>query len=1073
MTDAPCSTPSWMTGPRRRRPGGRREYGRRRRDSLAAGGGGGSAVRPGGAAVGAGGAPANRPLLPPSSVLLGSPPPSAVRRTEFDFDATGVAGEDEGGDAVPSLDGSAHARLQGRGRAGTGTGGGGRRRLLRPPRAAAASDFLDPRLDQSAHARLEGAFPRRARAGGGGGGGAMGRLDLGDEFGRCAVDVAEDGDAASSTATMKSSASSSRPKKKRPNLPRPPAAAAGTARSSSFAAAAEDGAAKAPSAASAATPFEENVHPNDASGTSAAAAAPPAPSGGPGPGLGARRSSRLEKKARRNDGAAAAASSRPRTRSRSNKRSFASASSDRLAASDRPVARSAASSSSSSSSSPPLTSPFSSGVASGSGSGGAESFSSLARRGSSSCIGWGGTGSGRHRRSASAASWCPSGVGADSRDDAGCGGGGGGSEGGVVGLFQTPSVPSLASPSSSTRGRPVLGAGRDDEGGWGSPAPDGAGIGATTSSSSTAAAASPPSSRKRRTAEPPSSPASSDEDVAASATPGRCGGPAEREDDVDYRRRDSPARRRSRAAPPLLHPPSPPPPLGGKGDRLGGGFGALSSVVAAPWGSPPQTTTGVLPSPSPVATFGRSFGGMRLVADAGVDETGVDVRDRLSSSSDEDDEEGCDDASMLSASDGSDPSRSRDEEEDGDDDEDDDGPPRPVTDAEIFASKPSHEDLTFLARSLQKWSRGVHGRGRRRLGTATSSSTSATIVTASMGLRGGCLVAVPPGWAFARRAEFARWATASFGFRTGSVGGAGCGSFLRCGDAEGRAALERLRRILNQRAGEGGAPSTGRSSEVSPAAAGGTGSPFPSVGRYGGSGGRKARPGGAGPRAWPKLPRLSSGRRNSNSSRRRPPTMSPFCDNFVGDLIADHMRSVTLDDDRPAEGRPSGGCGPSVPHFIRSMTLQPLAGRIRNAALPRICRHGSPAAEGDNDVSGTRAVAERPPRPSSEGAIAGSDFLSQLHGEGSPGLSPLDPGPSLRLRSRGAVGRVLLRPAARRPSPSFGSMPRQQLQQQQQENDEEEGDRRASLRPFESPHPRGAPLSLETPIPSLEFGLET
>ena len=159
-----------------------------------------------------------------------------------------------------------------------------------------------------------------------------------------------------------------------------------------------------------------------------------------------------------------------------------------------------------------------------------------------------------------------------------------------------------------------------------------------------------------------------------------------------------------------------------------------------------------------------------------VDKTLEDVRDKLndvsmmSARSDDDDDD--ENSTNTSTSD--------DDSDNNDADEEEEGTPREMTDAQVFESKSSYDDFKFLTKSLLKWSQqSSQGNG-----------------VASMGLNNGCLIAVPPNWTFEHRATFSKWVATSFGFRVGSVGGTG-GSFLRCSDAEGKAVLDRLLRILN------------------------------------------------------------------------------------------------------------------------------------------------------------------------------------------------------------------------------------------------------------------------------------
>ena len=123
-------------------------------------------------------------------------------------------------------------------------------------------------------------------------------------------------------------------------------------------------------------------------------------------------------------------------------------------------------------------------------------------------------------------------------------------------------------------------------------------------------------------------------------------------------------------------------------------------------------------------------------------------------------------------------SNSTTSEEESDEVMDESNTTRELTDLQVFEGA-TYDDFKFLTRALQKWSQSKQGRG------------------ASMGLNTGCLIAVPPDWTFEHRARFSRWVATAFGFRIGSVGGAG-GSFLRCSDAQGKGVLERLVRILKE-----------------------------------------------------------------------------------------------------------------------------------------------------------------------------------------------------------------------------------------------------------------------------------
>ena len=313
-----------------------------------------------------------------------------------------------------------------------------------------------------------------------------------------------------------------------------------------------------------------------------------------------------------------------------------------------------------------------------------------------------------------------------------------------------------------------------------------------------------------------------------------------------------------------------------------------------------------------------------------------------------------------------------------------------LSDAEIFESKSSYDDFKFLTKSLLKWSQ------------------TSNMKSASMGLNNGCLVAVPPNWTFEHRAKFVKWAAMVFRFRVGSVGGAG-GSFLRCSDSEGKEALKKLQRILNDY-------KAGKLAEVPK------------------SNNEKPIVLGSGPEnIMPKSKigvKLSATRRSSFSLT-MPPTLpvTPFCDEFVADDLAKEIKSITID-----EKEPEKNIANSVPRFIRSISLQPLTTKIKNSSLH--CFRSSPTVK-------TGIKINRLPRLSAENAINGSDFINHLHGSiASPIAHPFP----RRLRER--ANRMLL-PCR----PSF-------------ENPVE------GQQPYESPHPRCRSLAQQTPS-RLDFGLET
>ena len=298
------------------------------------------------------------------------------------------------------------------------------------------------------------------------------------------------------------------------------------------------------------------------------------------------------------------------------------------------------------------------------------------------------------------------------------------------------------------------------------------------------------------------------------------------------------------------------------------------------------------------------------------------------------------------------------EESDYEDAEEEEEVPKEMTDAEIFQSKSSYEDFKFLVKFLRDWAKRVNAK------------------SASMGLNDGCLVAIPPGWLFERRANFSKWAVTALGFRVGSVGGGG-GSFLKCSEAHGKEVYEKLRRILNEhKAGRLEMPVATTDTTTIMA----TGSA------------RKEEPTrSAGALFLSPCTQNSVSSSTKRSTFRLPmqPRMSlspPMADAFVGDCLADAMKDMSVD------SKPRHSGGHHVPQIIRS-TLQPLR-RIKNA-LP----HRPRLSSGD-DVGSTR------------------DFMESLHGVmGSP--SPF--GVARTLRDK--CSRALHPPEQLRNS--FGRPPRQ------------------------------------------------
>jgi len=330
--------------------------------------------------------------------------------------------------------------------------------------------------------------------------------------------------------------------------------------------------------------------------------------------------------------------------------------------------------------------------------------------------------------------------------------------------------------------------------------------------------------------------------------------------------------------------------------------------------------------------------------------------------------------------------------------------PRPMTDVEVFENKSSYEDFKFLTKFLQTWSQRSHS------------------TKASMGLNDGCLIAIPADWNFEHRAKFAKWVATAFSFRVGNVGGTG-GSFVKCSVAEGKAVLNRLLRILNDH--KSGRLATTKTEESST-------TNFDSKKKE-----TKK------PQAKPPV-NPDSSRRFRSATPKQEPILS--MDGMVGDLLSDDMKGITLEDKKPGETN-SGGKSRRVPQLIRSMSLQPLASKVMSTLSP-----------GGDNLS--RISSGRPPRLSSESAIAGTDFMNQLHGMGSPS-PPLNRFPGRRFRER--ASRSLIpsrRPSIDKPSrtKSEGLLlsPHQQVDCLKQ--------------PFESPHPSNNLIVLDTPIARMDVG---
>ena len=196
------------------------------------------------------------------------------------------------------------------------------------------------------------------------------------------------------------------------------------------------------------------------------------------------------------------------------------------------------------------------------------------------------------------------------------------------------------------------------------------------------------------------------------------------------------------------------------------------------------------------------------------------------------------------------------------------------------------------------------------------------------------------------------------------------------------------------------------------------------------------------------------------SSANRTKAISPFpfsCDDEDDELAVAFEERVTI---QKKKEKPNAS---NVPSFMRSISLQPLA-RVMKSPLP--CFRQSPSIDSGRKQSRFRLSSEsaindptlstiasdrklsRPPRPSSERAMNGTDFLNQIHGA-SP-LSPIAHALPRRIRER--ANRLL--------NPKRPSLEKQCLIFDNTAQ---------SMQPFESPHPRNTSCIQNTPLIRIDF----
>ena len=190
--------------------------------------------------------------------------------------------------------------------------------------------------------------------------------------------------------------------------------------------------------------------------------------------------------------------------------------------------------------------------------------------------------------------------------------------------------------------------------------------------------------------------------------------------------------------------------------------------------------------------------------------------------------------------------------------------------------------------------------------------------------------------------------------------------------------------------------------------------------------------------------RLDSRASSKPSSHLQAPSAFPFCDENDDDELAESFEKQVNIGKTKKVHKPS----------LRSISLQPLARAIRSP-LPIMSRRlrlstDSYASQLTIDSGRKPHLPPAPPRFSTESAMSGTDFLSQIHGAGP--LSPMaDFGSKLRQRA----SRMLhpKRSSLEKPRLSFESCAR-------------------GGKPYESPHPNNHCIVHNTPLPRADFGCE-
>lgn len=180
-------------------------------------------------------------------------------------------------------------------------------------------------------------------------------------------------------------------------------------------------------------------------------------------------------------------------------------------------------------------------------------------------------------------------------------------------------------------------------------------------------------------------------------------------------------------------------------------------------------------------------------------------------------------------------------------------------------------------------------------------------------------------------------------------------------------------------------------------------------------------------------------------SHLHPPSAFPFCDENDDDVLAESFdKNVNIDKTKKAN-KPRISLQPNA--LARAMIKSPLS------MMSRRLRQSTDSHASQLTIDSGRKTPYLPPVPprfSTESAMSGTDFLSQIHGAG-----PLSPRADLGSKLRQRASRMLhpKRSSLEKPRLSFESCAR-------------------GGKPYESPHPNHHCIVQNTPLPRADFGCE-